>query len=145
MEEHQVTVDVTTYPLQVPFMVEATQNPTEMEGTYPLPEAQRDRFTARIGMGYPSAGAELAMLDAHGAHDPLDDLQPVSDAATVRRMIATVRTIHVAEAVKEYTVNLVNATRESRELRLGRSEEHTSELQSRENLVCRLLLEKKNK
>jgi MoxR-like ATPase len=128
MEEHQVTVDGTTYPLQVPFMVVATQNPIEMEGTYPLPEAQRDRFTARIGMGYPSAGAELAMLDAHGAHDPLDDLQPVSDAATVRRMIATVRTIHVAEAVKEYTVNLVNATRESRELRLGASPRATLHL-----------------
>ncbi len=77
MEERQVTVDGVTYPLQTPFMVVATQNPIEMEGTYPLPEAQRDRFTARIAMGYPDAGAELAMLDVHGAHDPLHDLRPV--------------------------------------------------------------------
>ena len=70
MEERQVTVDGTTYELQTPFMVIATQNPIEMEGTYPLPEAQRDRFTARIAMGYPDAGAELAMLDGHGAARP---------------------------------------------------------------------------
>src|ERR1041384_4774579 len=75
MEERQVTVDSVTYPLQTPFMVIATQNPIEMEGTYPLPEAQRDRFTARIAMGYPDSGDELAMLDAHGAHDPLQDLR----------------------------------------------------------------------
>ena len=81
MEERQVTVDGITYQLQVPFMVIATQNPIEMEGTYPLPEAQRDRFTARIAVGYPDAAAELAMLDVHGAHDPLDDLRPVTDAA----------------------------------------------------------------
>ncbi len=89
MEEHQVTVDSVTYELQVPFMVIATQNPIEMEGTYPLPEAQRDRFTARIAIGYPDASAELAMLDAHGAHDPLDDLRPVADADAVRQMIMT--------------------------------------------------------
>ena len=75
MEERQVTVDGTTYELQAPFMVIATQNPIEMEGTYPLPEAQRDRFTARIAMGYPDPRAELAMLDGHGAADPLDDLR----------------------------------------------------------------------
>jgi MoxR-like ATPase len=128
MEEHQVTVDSTTYPLQMPFMVVATQNPIEMEGTYPLPEAQRDRFTARIGMGYPDAAAELAMLEAHGGHDPLADLAPVSDAGTVRRMIATVREIHVAEAVKQYAVTLANATRESPELRLGASPRATLHL-----------------
>src|SRR2546425_4840336 len=97
MEERQVTVDGVTYPLQTPFMVIATQNPIEMEGTYPLPEAQRDRFTARIAMGYPDAGAELAMLDMHAADDPLHSLLPVSDAATVRRMIDAVRAIHVAD------------------------------------------------
>jgi MoxR-like ATPase len=128
MEERQVTVDGTTYQLQVPFMVIATQNPIEMEGTYPLPEAQRDRFAARIGMGYPDAGAELAMLDAHGAHDPLYDLKPVSDAETVRRMIATVRGIHVADTIKHYAVNLVNATREAPELRLGASPRATLHL-----------------
>ena len=121
MEEKQVTVDGVTYPLQTPFMVVATQNPIEMEGTYPLPEAQRDRFTARIAMGYPDAGAELAMLDVHGAHDPLNDLRPVSDANMVRRMVATVRDVHVADAIKQYAVDLVTATRESPDLRLGAS------------------------
>ncbi|GIF68085.1 MoxR-like ATPase [Asanoa ishikariensis] len=121
MEEHQVTVDGTTYELQTPFMVIATQNPIEMEGTYPLPEAQRDRFTARIAMGYPDPAAELAMLDAHGAHDPLQALRPVADANTVRRLIATVRDVHVADAVKQYAVDLVTATREAPDLRLGSS------------------------
>src|SRR3954452_19037902 len=82
MEERHVTVDGTTYYLQIPFMVVATQNPIEMEGTYPLPEAQRDRFTARIAIGYPDHEAEMAMLDAHGGHDPLDDLRSVTDAVT---------------------------------------------------------------
>ncbi|MFS8522712.1 MAG: MoxR family ATPase [Micromonosporaceae bacterium] len=121
MEERQVTVDGTTYELQVPFMVIATQNPVEMEGTYPLPEAQLDRFTARIAVGYPSTEAELAMLDTHGAHDPLHDLQPVSDAKTVCRLIATVREVYVADSIKRYAVDLVNATREAPELRLGAS------------------------
>jgi MoxR-like ATPase len=128
MEERQVTVDGVTYTLQVPFMVIATQNPIEMEGTYPLPEAQRDRFTARIAMGYPDGGAELAMLGAHGAEDPLDDLRPVSDAATVRRLIATVRDVHAADVVKQYAINLVTATRESPELRLGASPRATLQL-----------------
>ncbi|MER7003458.1 MoxR family ATPase [Dactylosporangium sp. NPDC000555] len=128
MEERQVTVDGATYPLQVPFIVIATQNPIEMEGTYPLPEAQRDRFTARIAMGYPDMGAELAMLDVHGRHDALDDLGPVSDAITIRRMIASVRDVHVADAVKQYAVNIVTATRESGELRLGASPRATLQL-----------------
>ena len=121
MEERQVTVDGVTYPLQAPFMVIATQNPIEMEGTYPLPEAQRDRFTARIAMGYPDPASELAMLDAHGASDPLDTLGPVSDAVMVRRLVASVRHVHAVEAVKQYAVNLVTSTRESPELRLGAS------------------------
>ena len=79
MEERQVTVDGTTYQLEPPFMVVATQNPIEMEGTYPLPEAQRDRFIARISMGYPTATAELEMLDIHGRPRPLDQLEPVAD------------------------------------------------------------------
>jgi MoxR-like ATPase len=128
MEERQVTVDGVTYPLQRPFMVVATQNPIEMEGTYPLPEAQRDRFTARIAMGYPDAGSELAMLDVHGGEDPLVALQPVTDAETVRGLIATVRDVHVADAVKQYAVNLVNATREAPELRLGASPRATLQL-----------------
>jgi MoxR-like ATPase len=128
MEERQVTVDGVTYPLQVPFMVIATQNPIEMEGTYPLPEAQRDRFTARIAMGYPDVGAELAMLDIHGGHDALEDLLPISDGATVRRMIATVRDVHVADQVKQYAVNITTATRESPDLRLGASPRATLHL-----------------
>jgi MoxR-like ATPase len=128
MEEWQVTVDGVTYALQTPFMVIATQNPIEMEGTYPLPEAQRDRFTARIAMGYPDAGAELTMLEVHGAHDPMVDLRPVSDATVVRRLIATVRDVHVAEQVKQYAVNLVTATREAPELRLGASPRATLHL-----------------
>ncbi len=128
MEERQVTVDGVTYQLQTPFMVIATQNPIEMEGTYPLPEAQRDRFTARIAMGYPDPIAELAMLDGHGAVDPLAALQPVSDAETVRRLIGHVRQVHVADAVKQYAVDLVTATRESPDLRLGASPRCTLQL-----------------
>ena len=128
MEERQVTIDGITYQLQVPFMVIATQNPIEMEGTYPLPEAQRDRFTARIAVGYPDAPAELAMLDVHGAHDPLDSLQPVADAAAVRRMIVAVRDVHVADTIKQYAVNLVTASRESADLRLGASPRATLQL-----------------
>ncbi|MEV0426757.1 MoxR family ATPase [Micromonospora sp. NPDC050495] len=128
MEERQVTVDGVTYQLQTPFMVIATQNPIEMEGTYPLPEAQRDRFTARIAMGYPDAGAELAMLDGHGAADPLNGLRPVSDAAIVRRLIGHVRQVHVADAVKQYAIDLVTATREANDLRLGASPRATLQL-----------------
>ncbi|GAB3377042.1 MoxR family ATPase [Micromonospora halotolerans] len=128
MEERQVTVDGVTYQLQTPFMVVATQNPIEMEGTYPLPEAQRDRFTARIAMGYPDAGAELAMLDGHGGNDPLHELRPVSDAATVRRLIGHVRQVHVADAVKQYAIDLVTATREAPDLRLGASPRATLQL-----------------
>ncbi|CAM5740324.1 hypothetical protein SBADM41S_04250 [Streptomyces badius] len=80
MEERQVTIDGHTYELPDPFMVVATQNPVEMEGTYPLPEAQRDRFMARVSIGYPSPEAELQMLDVHGGLSPLDDLQPVAHA-----------------------------------------------------------------
>src|SRR3989440_4824930 len=86
MEERQVTVDGVTYPLDAPFMVLATQNPIEMEGTYPLPEAQRDRFTARLAIGYPSPDAELEMIDQHGGGSPLDDLEPVSDALEVAKL-----------------------------------------------------------
>nr|WP_205864032.1 MoxR family ATPase [Planosporangium mesophilum] len=128
MEERQVTVDGVTYPLQTPFMVIATQNPIEMEGTYPLPEAQRDRFTVRIAMGYPDVKSELAMLDGHGGDDRVLDLLPVSDAATVRRLIATVRGVHASDAVRQYAVSLVTTTRESPDLRLGASPRATLQL-----------------
>ena len=121
MEERQVSVDGTTYVLETPFMVIATQNPIEMEGTYPLPEAQRDRFTARVSMGYPSAEAELELLETHGAHEPIEDLEPVADAPEVRKLIEVVRGIHVSTEVKRYVVDLLSATRTHPELRLGAS------------------------
>src|SRR6266851_8562121 len=121
MEERQVTVDGATYPLELPFMVIATQNPIEMEGTYPLPEAQRDRFTARISIGYPDNDAELAMLDAHGSASPLDHLQPAAHASDVRALVAAVRGVHVAQQIRQYLISLVTATRTSPALRLGAS------------------------
>ncbi len=121
MEERQVTVDGRTYLLQAPFIVMATQNPVEMEGTYPLPEAQRDRFMARISMGYPSAAAEMSMLASHGGADPLEDLRPVTDAATVAALAHAVRGLYASPAVRQYVVDLVEATRTSPLLRLGAS------------------------
>jgi MoxR-like ATPase len=121
MEERQVTVDGTTYQLAPPFMVIATQNPVEMEGTYPLPEAQRDRFTARISIGYPTAVAEMEMLDTHGTSSPLDQLKPVATAQDVRALIEAVRGVLVAAQVKRYIISLADATRRSPELRLGTS------------------------
>jgi MoxR-like ATPase len=128
MEEHQVTVDGMTYPLGNPFLVVATQNPVEMEGTYALPEAQRDRFTARISIGYPDPAAELAMVDEHSAHNPLDTLGPVSDAAEIQAVLTTVRGIHVAPELRRYAVELVSATRRMPEVRLGASPRATLHL-----------------
>jgi MoxR-like ATPase len=121
MEEQQVTVDGTTYPLEPPFMVMATQNPVEMEGTYPLPEAQRDRFMTRLSIGYPDKDAELSMLNSHGSSSPLEDLKPVAHASDIRALVAAVREVHVAEPIRHYIIDLVNATRTSAELRLGAS------------------------
>ncbi|MGY1743265.1 MULTISPECIES: AAA family ATPase [unclassified Blastococcus] len=121
MEERQVTVDGVSYELARPFIVVATQNPVEMEGTYPLPEAQRDRFTARVSMGYPDREAELAMLDDQTGVDPLSTLLPVADAATVRALVDAVGGLHVSDAVRRYVVALVEGTRRSPELRLGAS------------------------
>lgn len=121
MAEHQVSVDGKTYSLAAPFMVIATQNPIEMEGTYPLPEAQRDRFMARISLGYPDTDAELSMLETHQSVNPLDQVESVATAEQVTAMIATVAAIHVAPAVRAYTVALGQATRSSPELLLGAS------------------------
>jgi MoxR-like ATPase len=121
MEERQVTVDGTTHLLESPFMVIATQNPVEMEGTYPLPEAQRDRFTARISLGYPTAAAELEMLDTHGSVSPLDHLKPVARASDVHDLMSAVRDVLVSSPVKEYIIALAAATRSAPELRLGAS------------------------
>ena len=128
MEERQVTVDGTTYLLQEPFMVIATQNPVEMEGTYPLPEAQRDRFTARISLGYPPPVAEREMLDTHGSSSPLDQLKPVARASDVQELVLAVRKVLVSDQVKDYIINLANATRTSPELRLGASPRATLHL-----------------
>ncbi|WP_245856930.1 AAA family ATPase [Actinoalloteichus hoggarensis] len=128
MAEHQVTVDGTTYPLGEPFMVVATQNPVEMEGTYALPEAQRDRFTARVSIGYPDPQAELAMVDEHSGHDPMADLRPVSTAAHVLELVKAVRGVHLAAEVKRYAVELVAASRRLPELRLGASPRATLHL-----------------
>ena len=121
MEEGQVTVDGETYQLRRPFIVMATQNPIEMEGTYPLPEAQRDRFMARISMGYPSTAAEVAVLDRHGAAFPLLEMAPVTDGETVAKLIEIVRTLHASPAIKQYIVDLTRATRATTALRLGAS------------------------
>ncbi len=128
MEERQVTVDGSTYQLERPFMVIATQNPVEMEGTYPLPEAQRDRFMARISIGYPDKDAELAMLDSHGSSEPLEELTPVAHASDVRALVEAVRGVHVAQSIKQYVIGLVNATRSAPELRLGASPRATLHL-----------------
>ena len=128
MEERQVTVDGTTYLLQAPFMVIATQNPVEMEGTYPLPEAQRDRFTARISLGYPPPAAEREMLNTHGSSSPLDQLRPVARASDVQELVEAVRGVLVSDQVKDYIISLSNATRTSPELRLGASPRATLHL-----------------
>jgi MoxR-like ATPase len=128
MEERQVTVDNQTFVLEPPFMVIATQNPLEMEGTYALPEAQRDRFMARVSMGYPVEAAEIAMLSARETASPLDDLEPVTDGAEIRKLISVVAGVHVAEAVQRYAVALSTATRRSPELRLGASPRATLHL-----------------
>ena len=128
MEERQVTVDGHTYQLEPPFMVIATQNPLEMEGTYSLPEAQRDRFMARISVGYPTLSAELGMLDIHSASSPLDRLVPVANATELRALTHAVRSVHLSEPVRRYAVNLVAATRIHPGLRLGASPRATLHL-----------------
>jgi MoxR-like ATPase len=121
MEERQVTMDGVTYQLGVPFMVIATQNPIEHEGTYPLPEAQRDRFMLELAIGYPTRQAEVDILNTHGQNSRLADISPVADAPTVAKMIDSTRLVHVADSLKNYIVDLVRATREHADLALGAS------------------------
>ncbi len=128
MEERQVTVDGTSHRLADPFLVVATQNPLEMEGTYALPEAQRDRFMMRISMGYPDAASEALMLRQRETVNPLDGVAPVLGAADVRALIVWARGVHVSPAVEEYTVGLARATREHPDLRLGASPRATLQL-----------------
>lgn len=119
MQERQVTVDGTSYPLPQPFMVIATQNPVEMEGTYPLPEAQRDRFMAQVSIGYPAEEAELDLLES-GGWQP-EQTQPVLTQAEVVELIRAVREVYVSDAVRRYVLALVRATREHHAVELGAS------------------------
>jgi MoxR-like ATPase len=128
MEEGQVSVDGATYRLDAPFLVVATQNPVEMEGTYPLPEAQRDRFMVQTAVGYPTSTDEVAMIDTQAGESSLVSQRAVTSADEVARSIAAVRGVHVADAVKRYVVDLVTATRRSAELRLGASPRATIHL-----------------
>jgi MoxR-like ATPase len=129
MEERQVTVDGTTRVLPPPFMVIATQNPIEHEGTYPLPEAQLDRFITRLVMGYPSRSKELEILDTHGVRSTYGDLQPVVSTDDVKRMIVVARRVFVSDPVKGYLVDTVEATRSDPNLLLGASPRATLYLQ----------------
>ena len=132
MQERQVTVDAATYTLPNPFMVIATQNPIEHEGTYPLPESQLDRFMMRIAMGYPDRAAEIEMLDLHGGVGAVtvEELQPVTTTERVVAMTDTARAVHVAPAVRGYLVDLAEATRRHPSLALGVSPRATLALQS---------------
>jgi MoxR-like ATPase len=121
MEEGQVTVDGRTWPLPDPFMVVATQNPIDMEGTYVLPEAQRDRFMARMSLGYPDATAERAMLRSHVGADPLEALRPVLAPGALAAIAAVARGIYVSPAVETYVLAITQATRVHPEVRLGAS------------------------
>jgi MoxR-like ATPase len=128
MEERQVTVDGKTYQLERPFMVIATQNPMEMEGTYLLPEAQRDRFMARLSIGYPTVSAELRMVDLHSTSSALDSLFPIADADGVRGLSHAVSGVHLSESVRRYIIGLVAATRTHPDLQLGASPRATLHL-----------------
>ena len=121
MQERQVTVDGETKPLGAPFLVVATQNPIELEGTFPLPEAQLDRFLLRLRMTYPALDEELAMLYRFKEQQPLDTLQPVVSAAELVALAPVVRTVRVTEPVARYLLSIIHATREYPTMRLGAS------------------------
>jgi MoxR-like ATPase len=128
MEESQVSVDGVTHRLGSPFAVIATQNPAEMEGTYPLPEAQRDRFMARISMGYPDPESEVAMLRSRESSSPLAEVVPVVTVDGLKAMIRAVQEVFVSRAVTQYAVAIVHATRTDPDLRLGASPRATLHL-----------------
>lgn len=119
MEERQVTVDGVTYKLEAPFFVIATQNPIEIQGTFPLPEAQLDRFLMRVSMGYPTLEFERRMLTAFSQTSPLEDIAPAADIPTLLEAQAICRSVFVSEAAADYIVRITQATREDESLRLG--------------------------
>jgi len=121
MEESQITVDGVSYRLPEPFMVMATQNPIEYEGTFPLPEAQLDRFMMNISIGYPKALDEMNILDSHQHHHPLEDLSQIMTAEELVLIQQQVRNIHVDPTVREYIVSIANATRNHANIYLGSS------------------------
>ncbi len=121
MQERRVTVDVHTHELARPFVVLATQNPVEFEGTYPLPEAQVDRFTMRLSLGYPSAAGEADMLAAHEHGDRVADLEPVADASTLLASQDATMRVHASAALRQYVVSLLGRTRTDPRVELGAS------------------------
>lgn len=128
MEERQVSVDGTTYPLDPPFMVIATQNPIEQEGTYRLPESQLDRFLLRISLGYPTKAAEIAILEAEGSAEALRAIQPVVAIKEVIEMTKVARDVYVANSLKSYMVDLADASRRHPAIELGLSPRATLQL-----------------
>jgi MoxR-like ATPase len=121
MQERQVTVDGVTYPIPEPFLVLATQNPIEYEGTFPLPEAQLDRFMMRVSLGYPSPEDEIAILDSQQYVHPVETLEQVIDIQELLDAQEKVKEVYVAPLIKEYIVSLVNATRRHPDIYLGAS------------------------
>ena len=121
MQERRVTVDGQPHPLARPFVVLATQNPAEYEGTYPLPEAQLDRFMVRVSLGYPGADAEAAMLDEHAGGDRVLEVAPVAETATIRSAQLGAAAVHGSEALRSYVVSICEATRRDPRIELGAS------------------------
>ncbi|MBQ8511224.1 MAG: MoxR family ATPase [Clostridia bacterium] len=119
MEEHQATIDGVTYPLDDPFFVIATQNPIESQGTFPLPEAQMDRFLMKLSLGYPAHDAEKNILTQYNSRSPVAELDAVCTRADVAAAAEMVRSITVSEPIKDYIINIADATRNSDRLRLG--------------------------
>lgn len=121
MEERQITVDGVTYPLPVPFLVLATQNPIEYEGTFPLPEAQLDRFLMRIKIGYPSLFDEMKILELQRIRHPIEELEAVAEVEELLEVQKIIRTVYVSRPLRQYIVELTRATRENPDVYLGSS------------------------
>jgi MoxR-like ATPase len=119
MNEGQATIEGKRHPLTKPFMVIATENPIEFHGTYPLPEAQLDRFLVRLEIGYPSAEVEVDILKSHATREPVDAIEPVLHLDQVRDIQRAVSTVHVDDSILEYIVEVVHATRQDNRLQLG--------------------------